>query len=110
MTLSTPSGHDFSCLAAVAQINPSYSPGGADVGSILRETGTLRGSSLPVRAQTRVGPCVRRGGSVAAQGVGARAPQPQSGRVMGTAEIRGGKIGGGVGSYCTRSSWPNKLR
>jgi len=105
LTLSTPSGHDFSCLAAVAQINPSYSPGGADVGSILRETGTLRGSSLPVRALTRVGPCVRRGSSVAAQGMGARAPQPQpqSGRVMGTAEIRG-KIGG------ARSSWPNKLR
>ena len=83
------------------------------MGSILRETGTLRGSSLPVCAQTRVGPCVRRGSSVAAQGMGGTCPQPQpqyAGRVMGTAEIRGGKIGGGVGSYCTRSSWPNKLR
>jgi len=29
--------------------------------------------------------------------MGARAPQPQSGRVMGIAEIRGGKIGGGWG-------------
>jgi len=46
------------------------------VGSILREIGTLRGSSLPVRAQTRVGPCVRRGSSVAAHGMGARAPNP----------------------------------
>jgi len=29
--------------------------------------------------------------------MGARAPQPQSGQVMGIAEIRGEKIGGGVG-------------
>jgi len=35
--------------------------------------------------------------SVATGGMGARAPQPQSGRVMGIAEIRGEKFGGGVG-------------
>jgi len=38
---------------------------------------------------------VAKGGDAIAWG--AHAPQPQSGRVMGIAEIRGGKIGGGWG-------------
>jgi len=79
------------------------------VGSILRETGTLRGSSLPVRALTRVGPCVRRGSSVAAQGMGGTCPNHNPSRAGSWELPKSDEKKIEVGLGCTGSSWPNKL-